>query len=99
MKALLRNRLALGVAALNCLGFPLLAAANKPPVANNDSYSVNANTTLTVQAPGNHPPAVSDFSGIFLANGTEQQFTFCASDADGDPLTFRTIQPPSHGTA
>jgi len=164
--------LALAVAALNCLAFPLLAASNKPPVAANDSFSANANTTLTVPAPGvlandtdqngdpltavlvgnvshgtlqfnangsftytpatnfsgtdsfvykandgkadsglatvtitvnaapgNHPPVVSDFSGIFLANGTEQQFTFCASDADGDPLTFRTIQPPSHGTA
>src|SRR5438876_2333027 len=60
MKTLLRNRLAVGVAALNCLAFPLLAAQNKAPVANNDNYSVNTNTTLTVAAPG------------VLANDTDQ---------------------------
>src|SRR6266581_4068614 len=60
MKTLLRNHLAIAVAVLNCLAFPLLAAQNKPPVANNDSYSVNANTTLSVPAPG------------VLANDTDQ---------------------------
>ena len=60
MKTLSRNHLAIAVAVLNCLAFPLLAAQNKPPVANNDSYSVNANTTLTVPAPG------------VLANDTDQ---------------------------
>src|SRR5213594_1960331 len=60
MKTLLRNRLAMGVAALNYVTFPLLAAQNKPPVANNDSYSVNANSTLSVPAPG------------VLANDTDQ---------------------------
>src|SRR6266849_1103720 len=60
MKTLLVNHLAIAVAVLNCLAFPLLAAQNKPPVANNDSYSVNANTTLSVPAPG------------VLANDTDQ---------------------------
>ncbi len=60
MKILLGNRSVVAVAALVCVAFPLLAAQNKAPVANNDSYSVDANTTLTVQAPG------------VLANDTDQ---------------------------
>ena len=46
-----RKHLAIAVAVLNCLAFPL-AAQNNPPVANNDNYSVSANTTLSVAAPG-----------------------------------------------
>src|SRR5712691_3423908 len=60
MKALLWNRLAIGVAAVNCFAFPLMAAQNKPPVANNDSFSINQNTQLSVPAPG------------VLANDTDQ---------------------------
>ena len=51
MKTFSRKRLAIAVAVLNCLAFPL-AAQNNPPVANNDNYSVSANTTLSVAAPG-----------------------------------------------
>jgi len=169
MKTLLINHLAIAVAVLNCLAFPLLAAQNKPPVANNDSYSVNANTTLTVPAPGvlandtdqngdsltavlvgnvshgtlqlhgdgsftytpankfsgtdgfvykandgkadsglatvtfivsapaNHAPVVGDFSFILAANNVGV-VSLVATDVDGDPLTFRIIQLPGHGT-
>src|SRR5437899_10600410 len=80
MKILLRNQLAIGVAALTCLAFPLLAAQNKPPVANNDSYSVNANSTLTVQAPG------------VLANDTDQDgdplTALLAANVSHGTLTF-----------
>ncbi len=60
MRSLRIKRLALAIAVLNCLAFPLWAAQNKAPVANNDNYSVNTNTTLTMAAPG------------VLANDTDQ---------------------------
>src|ERR1051326_7760632 len=60
MRTLLIKRLGVAVAALSCLADPLRAAQNKAPVANNDSYSANVNTTLTVAAPG------------VLANDTDQ---------------------------
>src|SRR5438445_13210328 len=60
MRTLVINRMALAVAALNCAAFSLMAAQNKPPVAVNDSYSVDANNTLTVSSPG------------VLANDTDQ---------------------------
>ena len=80
MKILLKSRLALGVAALNCLAFPLMAAQNKPPVANTDSYSVNVNSTLNVGAPG------------VLANDTDQNgdplTAVLASNVSHGALTF-----------
>ncbi|HEX6384974.1 MAG TPA: Ig-like domain-containing protein [Anaerolineae bacterium] len=56
--------------------------ANEPPVANNDSYSTNEDTTL------NEATAGPLGSGV-LANDT---------DADGDSLTAVKDSDPSHGT-
>src|SRR2546426_992184 len=74
MKILLRNQLAIGVAALTCLAFPLLAAQNNPPVANNDSYSVEEDHPLTVAAPGvlaNDSDQDGDQSTAVLGSGVD----------------------------
>ncbi len=80
MRTLLIKRMALAVTVLNCMAFPLLAAQNKPPVANNDSFSASANTTLTVAAPG------------VLANDTDQNgdplTAVLASNVSHGALTF-----------
>ena len=52
MKTSSRKHLAIAIAVLTCLAFPLLAAQNHAPVASNDSFSVNEDTVLTVAAPG-----------------------------------------------
>src|ERR1043165_9761734 len=44
MKSFSRKHVAIAVAALAFLALSSRAAQNKPPVANNDSFSVNANT-------------------------------------------------------
>jgi len=172
MKTSSRKHLALAVAVLNCVAFPLLAPQDKAPVANPDSFTMNANTTLSLLAPGvlandtdqdgdpltaalasnvshgaltfnangsfnytpannftgtdsfiyqasdgiafsgnaivtitvnapvNHPPVVTNIKFNTGANTTFLGFFFpeFASDADGDLLTFRIIQMPSHGT-
>jgi hypothetical protein len=52
MKSFSRKHVAIAVAALAFLALSSRAAQNKPPVANNDSFSVNANTVLNVPSPG-----------------------------------------------
>src|SRR5205809_1060950 len=80
MKTLSRKHLAIAVAVLNCLAFPLLAAANRAPTAKNDSFSVNEDTTLSIGAPG------------VLANDTdvdgEHPFPTAISDVVGGSLTL-----------
>lgn len=52
MSMILGKRFTLVFAAFNCLTVPLLAAPNHAPVANNDSFTINEDTVLTVAAPG-----------------------------------------------
>ncbi len=80
MKRVSRKHLALAVALLNCVAFPLLAPQDKAPVANPDSFTMNANTTLSVLAPG------------VLANDTDQDgdplTAVLASSVSHGALTF-----------
>src|SRR5437870_5810254 len=85
MKTSPRKHLAIAAAVLNCVAFPLLAAQNKPPVANNDSYSVNANSTLTVAAPG------------VLANDTDQNGDPLTAVLVGN-VSHGTLQPSANGS-
>lgn len=62
-----------------------------------DPEGLTTVATVTLSVVGtNHPPSVyaQDFSAI---QGQPEPIHLEASDADGDPLTFRVVNPPQHG--
>lgn len=51
MRTIAKKTFTLAVAVLNCFAFPLLSAPNHAPLANNDNFTINEDTVLTVAPP------------------------------------------------
>ncbi|MBI2513200.1 MAG: tandem-95 repeat protein, partial [Opitutae bacterium] len=60
------------------------------------AYSAPAIVSVDVE-PINDPPVALSFSRA-VSEGGSVDVTLAASDADGDPLTFTVLTPPTHGT-
>jgi RHS repeat-associated protein len=54
-------------------------------------------TTITINVIANRPPAANSQS-VATAEDSSAAVALTASDADGDPIHFTIVTPPSHGT-
>ena len=54
-------------------------------------------TSITINVIANRPPTASSQS-VAAAEDSSATVTLTASDADGDPVHFTIVTPPSHGT-
>jgi hypothetical protein len=85
---------------------PNLVYTPAPGFIGNDSFTFKANdgkvdgntatVTITVLRPNFAPVAASQ--SLSLAEDTSKAVTLTGTDADGDPLTFRILSGPAHGT-
>jgi YVTN family beta-propeller protein len=54
-------------------------------------------TVTVIGAPPNHPP-VANAQSVWTAQNTPAAIVLSATDADNDPLVYRVVAGPSHGT-
>jgi len=57
-----------------------------------------ANVRVTVTEVGANTPPVADDKTVTTDKNVDVTITLTGSDSDGDSLTFRVVNPPSHGT-